>query len=74
MTATDGEARNTPLRPKCAGRTRLVLVEDHAILRDGLTSLLGLESDVSIVGAFDCLESSLEGIRQLQPEDRRAHV
>jgi two-component system, NarL family, response regulator NreC len=69
MTTTDGEvARNPTLRPQCATRTRLVLVEDHAILRDGLTSLLDLESDLAIVGAFDCLESSLEGIRQLQPD------
>jgi two-component system, NarL family, response regulator NreC len=69
MTTTDGEvARNLPFRTKCAMRTRLVLVEDHAILRDGLTSLLDLESDLVIVGAFDSLESSLEGIRQLQPD------
>ena len=69
MTTTEGEvARNLPLRPKCETRTRLVLVEDHAILRDGLTSLLDLESDLVIVGAFDGLESGLEGIRRLQPD------
>jgi len=69
MTATDSEvARNLPLRPKGATSTRLVLVEDHAILRDGLTSLLDLESDLVIVGAFDGLESGLEGIRRLQPD------
>ena len=48
-------------------RIRMVLVEDHAILRDGLKALLELESDVLIVGEFDCTKSSLEGIRQLQP-------
>jgi DNA-binding NarL/FixJ family response regulator len=68
MTATDDEARNLPLQPKCETRTRLVLVEDNAILRDGLTSLLDLESDLVIVGAFDCLESSLDGIRRLKPD------
>jgi DNA-binding NarL/FixJ family response regulator len=49
-------------------RTRLVLVEDHAILRDGLKSLLELEADLVIIGAFDCVESSLEGIGELQPD------
>jgi two-component system response regulator NreC len=69
MTPIDGDiARNLPLRPECETRTRLVLVEDHAILRDGLKSLLDLESDVVIAGAYDCFESSLEGIRQLQPD------
>jgi DNA-binding NarL/FixJ family response regulator len=69
MTPADSEiGRNLPLQPKCETRIRLVLVEDHAILRDGLTSLLDLEADLLIVGAFDCLESSLEGIRRLQPD------
>ena len=69
MTATDSEvARNLSLRPRGAISTRLVLVEDHAILRDGLRSLLDLESDLVIVGAFDGLESGLEGIRRLQPD------
>jgi DNA-binding NarL/FixJ family response regulator len=64
----DGEARDLPLRPEHEMRTRLVLVEDHAILRDGLKSLLELEADVVIVGAFDCVESSLQGIGELQPD------
>jgi len=69
MTTTDDEvARNLSSQPTCETRTRLVLVEDHAILRDGLKSLLDLESDVVIVGAFECFESSLEGIRLLQPD------
>jgi DNA-binding NarL/FixJ family response regulator len=33
-----------------AGRKRLVLVEDHAILREGLRALLELEQDLRIVG------------------------
>jgi hypothetical protein len=33
----------------------------HAILRAGLKALLELESDVVIVGEFDCVESALKG-------------
>jgi DNA-binding NarL/FixJ family response regulator len=47
---------------------RLVLVEDHTILRDGLRALLELESDVIIIGEYACVDSSLDGIRQLQPD------
>src|ERR1700722_12501352 len=47
---------------------RLVLVEDHAILREGLKALLQPQSDVLIVGEYDCAESSLEGIQRLQPD------
>lgn len=69
MTPIDGGgARNLPSRQESATRIRLVLVEDHVILRDGLKSLLELESDLLIVGAFGCVESALEGIGRLQPD------
>jgi two-component system response regulator NreC len=47
---------------------RLVLVEDHIVLRNGLKMLLELESDVTVVGEYTCVESSLDGIRELQPD------
>jgi|ERR1700722_2271279 len=47
---------------------RLVLVEDHTVLRDGLKALIELESDVVIVGEFGCAKASLDGILQLQPD------
>jgi DNA-binding NarL/FixJ family response regulator len=48
-------------------RTRIVLVEDHAILREGLKALIEIEPDLEVVGDFGCVEDSLEGLRQLQP-------
>jgi DNA-binding NarL/FixJ family response regulator len=47
---------------------RLVLVEDHAVLRDGLKALLELATDVVVVGEFACAKASLDGIHQLQPD------
>jgi DNA-binding NarL/FixJ family response regulator len=47
---------------------RLVLVEDHTILRDGIRALLQLESDMIIVGEYACVDSSLDGIHRLQPD------
>ena len=47
---------------------RLALVEDHAVLRDGLKALLELETDVVVVGEFACAKASLDGIHQLQPD------
>jgi len=69
MTQVDrGAVRNLRSRAESEPPIRLVLVEDHAILRDGIKALLELESDVVIVGEFDGIESSLEGIRQSQPD------
>jgi len=48
-------------------RIRIVLVEDHAILREGLRALIEIESDFHVVGEFCSLEESLDGIRDLQP-------
>jgi DNA-binding NarL/FixJ family response regulator len=50
------------------GRIRIVLVEDHAILREGLKALIEIEPDFDIVGEFGSVEESLEGIRRLQPD------
>jgi DNA-binding NarL/FixJ family response regulator len=49
-------------------RIRIALVEDHAILRDGLKVLIELESDFAVVGEFNCVEESLSGIRDLRPD------
>lgn len=49
-------------------RTRIILVEDHAILREGLKALIEIEPDFEIAGDFGDVEDSLAGIAQLQPD------
>ena len=49
-------------------RTRIVLVEDHAILREGLRALIEIESDFEVIADFSCVEDSLEQLRLLQPD------
>lgn len=49
-------------------RIRILLVEDHAILREGLKALIELESDFDVVGEFCSVDESLDGIRDLQPD------
>src|SRR6202795_1554703 len=49
-------------------RISIVLVEDHAILREGLKALIEIESDFDMVGDFCRVEESLDGIRDLQPD------
>lgn len=49
-------------------RLRIVLIDGHAILRDGLKMLLEVESDFSVVGDYGCLELGLCGIRDLKPD------
>jgi DNA-binding NarL/FixJ family response regulator len=51
-----------------APRIRIVLVEDHAILREGLKALILMEADFDIVGEFASAEQSFAGICELQPD------
>jgi two-component system, NarL family, response regulator NreC len=68
MTQIDyGTALSLPV-PESDTPLRLVLVEDHAVLRDGLRALLELDSGMVIVGEYACVESSLDGIHRLQPD------
>ena len=47
---------------------RIVLVEDHAILREGLRALIEIEAEFHVVGEFCSADESLGGIRDLQPD------
>jgi two-component system, NarL family, response regulator NreC len=47
---------------------RLVLVDDHPVVREGLCALLSLESDLTIVGDAGDLEKGIELVRRLAPD------
>jgi DNA-binding NarL/FixJ family response regulator len=47
---------------------RLLLVDDHALFREGLISLLSYQEDFTVVGEAEDAESALEQARTLQPD------
>jgi DNA-binding NarL/FixJ family response regulator len=49
-------------------RTRIVVVEAHAILREALRALIETEPDFEIAGDFGRVEDALAGICRLQPD------
>jgi DNA-binding NarL/FixJ family response regulator len=55
-------------KPVAKPRVRIVLVEDHIILREGLKALIEIEPDFEIIGEFGAAELCLAGIGQLQPD------
>lgn len=47
---------------------RLLLVDDHALFREGLIALLSYHDDFKVVGEADDAESALKQVRALQPD------
>lgn len=47
---------------------RILLVDDHAILRSGLSALLELEEDMEVVGEAGTGEAAMERVRALRPD------
>ena len=51
-----------------ARRCRVVLVDDHAVVRDGLAALLALEPDLEIVGCAGDVAAGLGLVRHARPD------
>jgi DNA-binding NarL/FixJ family response regulator len=49
-------------------RIRILLVDDHAVLRSGLRALLNLEPGFDVVGEVGSGEEALERVRTLKPD------
>jgi two-component system response regulator NreC len=49
-------------------KTRLLIVDDHAVVRTGLRMLLEGESDIEIVGEAENASDALNQISQLNPD------
>jgi len=49
-------------------KIRVLLADDHAVLREGLRSLLSLQDDIEVVGEATDGQAALEMVRQLHPD------
>ncbi|HEY4552060.1 MAG TPA: response regulator transcription factor [Bacillaceae bacterium] len=47
---------------------KVLLVDDHTILRDGLKSLLDLEDDITVIGECTSGQDAIEKIEALKPD------
>jgi DNA-binding NarL/FixJ family response regulator len=63
---TDGAGRPRPVERRAP--VRLLIVDDHAVLRKGLQMLLSSQSDMTVVGEAGDGESALEAARSLKPD------
>jgi DNA-binding NarL/FixJ family response regulator len=54
--------------PVSGGQLRLVLADDHTMVREGLNEVLSLESDLKIVGEAGTGVEAIALVRQLRPD------
>ncbi|HKJ99069.1 MAG TPA: response regulator [Desulfotignum sp.] len=50
------------------GKIRVMLVDDHAVMRQGLSSFLSVHDDIEIAGEAADGEAAVEQARQIQPD------
>jgi len=48
--------------------TRILIVEDHVIVREGLCALINKQADMEIVGEADCGKATVEMAMKLKPD------
>jgi DNA-binding NarL/FixJ family response regulator len=53
---------------------RVLVVDDHAVVRHGLDAFLGSEEDIDVLAGAGGAEEALEVLAQLDAEGRRPHV
>src|ERR1700704_1828906 len=72
MNESVAPAANTELRPNLLevrkGTIRVLIADDHPIVRDGLAKLLSLEEDVVVVGEASDGCEVLEKVQELDPD------
>lgn len=49
-------------------RTRVLIVDDHTLVRDGIRALLALSTDIEVVGEAGNGREAIEKVRELAPE------
>ena len=55
-------------QPACADATRVLLVDDHASVREGLRHIVDAQPDMTVIGEAASGEEALVQNRQLQPD------
>lgn len=68
MNKTNSSAKKASSLTAHSAKRRIVLVEDHPVMRQGLSQMLGQEPDLEVCGQFDDAGQAFAGIESLQPD------
>ena len=57
-----------PAAPAGARRTRVMLVDDHSVMRQGLAALINAQPDLEVCGEADGVQTALAVAREVRPD------
>jgi DNA-binding NarL/FixJ family response regulator len=65
-----GSAQAKPYEtaPAVGKRLRILLVEDHAVVRDGLTHLLNAQPDMEVCGVAETASDAMQAVEKQRPD------
>ena len=61
-------SRAQSILDKATKRIRVLIVDDHSVVRDGIRSVLELQSDIEVVGQAENGKESVEKVGELAPD------
>ena len=62
---SDSETARTRSRARAI---KILIVDDHPLIRDGLTARIGQQPDMKICGEADSVDAALSGLEQVKPD------
>jgi len=68
MNATNAGQAETETHPGIQGKSRILVVEDHPLVRDGLIRLLERQPDLVCCGQTDSAAGTPAAVRELRPD------
>ena len=54
--------------PRVRQKHRVLVVDDHAIVREGLTTVINQQSDLTVCGGADDAQTALDAVAKLHPD------
>jgi DNA-binding NarL/FixJ family response regulator len=60
-------ARKQPKAPKVAARIKILIVDDHPLMREGLRNTINHEPDLVVCGEAETAHQALDAVKKLSP-------
>src|SRR5450759_4107590 len=61
-------AKREPIAPKTAARNKILIVDDHPMMREGLRGVINREPDMMVCGEVENAHQAVDAVQKLAPD------